>query len=309
MGEPTIVTLIASATEIVCALGLRDRLIGVSHECDFPPDIAGLPVLSAPKVSPAAPGREIDRQVREIVRDGLSVYRVRVDELERLRPGLIVTQDHCEVCAVSLQDIEQALCVIDLPETRVCSLHPQDLGEVTTDFMRVAQAAGVPARGDQLAEGFRDRLRALRARFDGLPRRRVVCLEWLEPPMVAGGWIPELVRAAGGEPLIVDSALGFKTVTWDDVAAADPDLVAIFPCGFSVGRTLEEMRADVVRGGLSRVPAVRRGRCRVLDGNAYFNRPGPRLADSAELLAGLFHPERAADLARRSEAASVVWRP
>lgn len=309
MSEPTIVTLIASATEIVCALGLRDRLIGVSHECDFPPDIVGLPVLSSPKVSPAAPGREIDRQVREIVRDGLSVYRVRVDALERLRPGLIVTQDHCEVCAVSLQDVEAALCAIELPDTRVCSLHPRDLAEVLADFVRVAEAAGVPARGDQLVREFRDRLGVLRERVEGLPARRVVCLEWLEPPMVAGGWIPELVRAAGGEPLIVDSADGFRTVTWDDVATADPELVAIFPCGFSVGRTLEELRQESVRGGLSQVRAVRMGQCRVLDGNAYFNRPGPRLADSAELLAGLFHPEGTGDLVRRSDVASVVWRP
>lgn len=309
MGHPTIVTLIASATEIVCALGLRNRLIGISHECDFPPDIAGLPVLSSPKVSPAAPGREIDRQVREIVRDGLSVYRVRVDELERLRPGLIVTQDHCEVCAVSLHDVEEALCAIDLPETRVCSLHPRDLAEVLSDFTRVGDAAGVAERGDQLAEAFRNRLRVLRARIDGLPRRRVVCLEWLEPPMVAGGWIPELVQAAGGEALIVDSPDAFRTVTWNDIAAADPELVAIFPCGLSVGRTLQEMHAESVQVGLSQVPAVERGECRVLDGNAYFNRPGPRLADSAELLAGLFHPERFPDLARRAEVASVAWRP
>jgi len=309
MAEPRIATLIASATEIVCALGLRDRLVGISHECDFPPDIVGLPVLSSPKVSPDAPGREIDRRVREILRDGLSVYRVRVEELERLRPDLIVTQDHCEVCAVSLRDVEDALCAIDLPGTRVCSLHPRDLADVCSDFTHVASAAGFEERGDELVAAFQRRLGALALREASLPAPRVVCLEWLEPPMVAGGWIPELVRLAGGEPLIVDSPDTFRTVTWGDVERAKPDVIAIFPCGFSIPRTLDEMRAESIRDGLSRVGAVVRGECRILDGNAYFNRPGPRLADSAELLAGLFHPVSFPEFARRADVASVVWRP
>jgi iron complex transport system substrate-binding protein len=306
--RPRIVTLIASATEIVCALGLRDQLIGVSHECDYPPDIGGLPVLSAPKVKAERPSGEIDLRVREILRDGLSVYRVRVSELERLRPDLIVTQDHCEVCAVSLRDVEDALCAIHLPGTDVCSLHPKDLGDVARDFMRVAEAAGVPKRGSALVERFAQRLDVLRAATAGARRPRVVCLEWLDPPMVAGGWMPELVRAAGGDPLIVDAPERFKAVTWEDVASAEPDLVVVFPCGFSIARTLEELANDQVARGLAGVSASTAGRCRVLDGNAYFNRPGPRLADSAELLAGLFHPGQFPDLATRSEAASVVWR-
>lgn len=305
---PSIATLIASATEIVCALGLRSQLIGVSHECDYPPDIAGLPVLSAPKLDPQLRSGDIDRRVREILREGLSVYRVRVDALERLRPDLIVTQDHCEVCAVSLRDVEEALCAIDLPDTKVCSLHPKDLADVRRDFVRVADAAGVPDRGRALVERFTSRLEGLRASTSGARPARVICLEWLDPPMVAGGWMPELVRAAGGEPLIVEGPDRFRSVTWDDVVACDPDLLAVFPCGFSITRTLQELGREGIRDGLAAVPATAAGRCRVLDGNAYFNRPGPRLADSAELLAGLVHADRRPDLAARSEAASVVWR-
>ena len=149
---PTIVSLIASATEIACALGLRERMVGRSHECDYPADIETLPVLSNPKVDPTQTSGDIDRAVREIVRDGLSVYRVRVDELERLRPGLILTQDHCEVCAVSLSDVEDALCRLTLEETSVCSLHPNNLQDVVRDFQLVALAMrSRPSRASGIA--------------------------------------------------------------------------------------------------------------------------------------------------------------
>lgn len=307
--RPHIVTLIASATEIVCALGLRDHLVGISHECDYPPDVHGLPVLSAPKVDPALPGTEIDAEVRRIVREGLSVYRVDVAGLERLAPDLVVTQDHCEVCAVSLRDVEDALCALSLPDTRVCSLHPSTLDDVRRDFQRVADAAGVPERGVELRARFDARLEQLAARTRALPAPRVICLEWLTPPMVAGGWMPDLVRIAGGEPCIVTDATSFRTVTWDDIAAADPDVVAILPCGFTIDRTLEELADTTLASRLGALRATREGRCLLMDGNAYFNRPGPRIADSAELLAGALHPTACADLAARYAHAMRPWSP
>ncbi len=310
MAPPTrIVTLIASATEIVCALGLREHLIGISHECDFPPDVRGLPVLSAPKLDPSRPGREVDAEVRRIVREGLSVYRVNVDALERLAPDLIVTQDHCEVCAVSLKDVEDALCSLTLPETRVCSLHPSTLDDVRRDFQRVANAAGVPERGAELRARFDAQLDHLAARTRVLGAPRVVCLEWLSPPMVAGGWMPDLVRIARGEPCLVTDASSFRTVTWDDIAAANPDVVAIFPCGYGIEKTLEELADPALASHLRSLGAVRDGRCFVLDGNAYFNRPGPRIADSAELLAAALHPRECADLAQRYADAMTIWSP
>jgi iron complex transport system substrate-binding protein len=307
--EPRVVSLIASATEIVAALGMGDRLVGISHECDYPPEVLDRPRLSAPKIDPGVPSGEIDRSVRELVRDGLSVYRVDVEALERLRPDVIVTQDHCEVCAVSLSDVENAVCSLDLPNTRVCSLHPGVLEDVRRDFRRVASSLGVPERGEALVAHFDTRLVDVRRRLEqaGSAPARVVMLEWLAPPMVAGGWMPELARAAGAEPLIVEEAGRFSQVEWDDVVAADPDVVIVLPCGFDVSRSLEEMRRPEVATALRRMQAVREGRCFVLDGNAYFNRPGPRLADSAELLAAVLHPDVFPEVLARLTETWAVW--
>jgi len=305
---PTIVSLIASATEIACALGLRERLVGRSHECDYPADIGALPVLSAPKVDPTQKSGDIDRTVREIVRDGLSVYRVRVDELERLSPGLILTQDHCEVCAVSLSDVEDALCQLTLEATSVCSLHPNDLKDVVRDFRQVADAAGVPSRGDELACRFEDGLARIAERTRDVDARPTVALvEWLDPPMVAGGWMPELARIAGGEPVIVETPETFKTVTWADIVRADPDMVIVLPCGYRLEQSLTELEEDAASAGLRTVPAVQRGQCFVADGNAFFNRPGPRLLDSAAILASILHPTLFADEGARHTDAFVRW--
>lgn len=303
-----VVTLIASATEIVAALGFADHLVGISHECDHPPEVLDLPRLSAPKIDPTGTSAEIDRDVREILRDGLSVYRVDVAELERLRPDVIVTQDHCEVCAVSLADVERCLSALDLPDTQVCSLHPEELEDVRSDMRKVAAALGAAERGERLVAEFDARLRGVAERTAGASERpRVVLLEWLAPPMVAGGWIPELARIAGAEPLIVDQPHRFSEVGWEELATADPDWVLVHPCGFEVSRTILELGEPRVAEGMRRIRAVREGRCRVLDGNAYFNRPGPRLADSAELLASVLHPQLLADRAERYVGVVAEW--
>ena len=296
---PSIVSLIPSATEIVCALGLRQQLVGVSHECDFPEGVRGLPVLSAPKLDPSLPSGEIDRAVRALLETALSVYRVDLARLAELRPDLIVTQSQCEVCAVPLAEVDSACAQLGLEATMVCSLSPTGLDEVLEDFRRVAQAADVIARGEALVSQVRARFDALRASTAGQRRPRVALIEWLDPPMIAGGWMPELLRIAGGEPVIVDEPRRFAQVTWSDVAAADPDVVVLLPCGFDVARTLRELSAPEIAQPLRRLPATGRGRTLVVDGNAYFNRPGPRLAESAELLAGV--------VAGRDEPRARVW--
>jgi len=306
--EPTIISLLASATEIVCALDLRHRLIGRSHECDYPNDLATLPVLSAPKVDPSNISGEIDRQVRDVVRDGLSVYDIRVAELERLKPDLIVTQDQCEVCAVSLTDVEGALCQVTLKDTKICTLHPNNISDVTADFQRVADASGVPERGRELVDAFARRLADIEQRAAGaVSRPRVAMIEWVDPVMVAGGWIPELVRVAGCEPVIVESPEAFKTVEWSEIVAADPDIVVILPCGYELSKTLGELDDEVLAAALESIPAVQRGKCFVADGNAYFNRPGPRLADSAEILGAISHPGLFPDALARYRDCFVKW--
>ncbi len=299
----SIVSLIASATEIVCALGLRERLAGVSHECDYPEDVCGLPVLSEPKVEPRLPGRDIDRAVRDLVREGLSVYRVRVEVLEKLRPDLIVTQDQCQVCAVSLKEVEAACSALTLKETRICSLHPESLSDILADFRRVGEAAGVPDRAAALARAFEARLDALSRAVGGLARPRVACVEWLDPPMVAGGWIPEIAEIAGGEPVIVTKPAQFRAVTWEEIDAADADVVVLMPCGFTIRKTLEDLRDERIAAPVRRLRAAKEGRCFIADGNAHFNRPGPRIADSAEILGSLLHP----DHCPRRQGAVVRW--
>jgi iron complex transport system substrate-binding protein len=292
--SPRVVSLIPSGTEIVAALGFADHLVGVSHCCDHPPSVRGLPVLSESKVDPAGPGQDIDRGVRELIRDGLSVYRVREDAFQAARPDVVVTQDHCEACAVSLSDVEEAVRGFGLPGTRVCSLNPHDLGAVEDDFRAVAAALRVPERGGALVRDFRRRIERVRALAEGVPRVRVALVEWLHPPMVAGGWMPELAWAAGAEPLLVQEPGAFLEIGWQTLADADPDVVILLPCGFDVGRTLDEIDRDPgLRRAFATVPALCRGDAWVVDGDAYFNRPGPRLADSAELLLAILHPERA----------------
>lgn len=294
-----VASLIPSGTEIVSALGMADTLVGRSHCCDWPPEVIDLPVLSRPKVDPRWSGAEIDRVVREIMSSGASVYDILMDPLLAAAPDVVITQDHCDACAVSLAEVQQAVACADLAGATICALHPHDLAAVCRDFLRVADALGVPERGHDLADRFMGRISALRDRFAGREKPRVVLVEWLEPPMIAGGWIPELARAAGLEPLIVRDSSGFVEVGWGDIEAEAPDAVVILPCGFTVERTLSELGcAPIPAGALPEddalpVPLRRRPPAGVwvVDGDALFNRPGPRLADSAELLATILHAD------------------
>ena len=289
-GGPRVVSLIASGTEIVAGLGMARHLVGRSHSCDHPPGIRELPVLTEPKMDPSRASGAIDRDVRTLVEEGLSVYRIDVDALARLRPDVIVTQDHCQVCAVSLSDVEDALAALDLPGVEICSLQPTSLDDVRDDLGRVADALGVPERGRELREDVDRGLEAVRARTRGRGRPRVTLVEWLDPPMVAGHWMPELCRIAGGEPVRVTRPVLSPTVPWAEIASDDPDRVVVLPCGFDVPRSLEEMAAPAVSRGLASVEAVGEGRCTVVDGHAFMNRPGPRLVESARLLATAIHP-------------------
>lgn len=292
-----IASLLPSATEIVCALGLAERLVGISHECDFPPEIAGLPVLTEPKLDPRGTSRAIDDAVRALVRDGLSVYRIREAELRAARPDLIVTQEQCEVCAVSTAEVRTAVeTLLEAPAT-IVSLAPNRLDDVFADFTRVADAAGVTAAGAQLVAAGRERLARIERRIaHARSRPRVACLEWLDPPMIAGNWIPELVTLGGGTPVLAEAGTHSATITWEALVAAAPDVVIVMPCGFSLAQTRRELPELVARREWQALPAVRNGRAYVADGNAYLNRPGPRLIDSAELLAGLIQPGFCASL-------------
>jgi iron complex transport system substrate-binding protein len=272
-----VVTLLPSATEIVCALGREPDLVGRSHECDFPPSVKRLPALTAPKLPVDAPSAEIDRAVKSLLSQALSIYAVDAERLAALKPDLVVTQSQCDVCAVSEEDVVHALHEASGADTKIVSLAPKKLDDVFHDLVRVGEALGVADKGKSVAARLRarvDELRALTAKKQ--PRPRVACIEWLDPLMAAGNWVPEIVEAAGGENLFGIAGAHSDWLTWEQLASGKPEVIFVMPCGFDIARAKKEMPERLKELG---------ARVVIVDGNQYFNRPGPRLVDSIELLA------------------------
>jgi iron complex transport system substrate-binding protein len=279
---PRVVSLIASATEIVHALGALPWLAGRSHECDFPEAVRALPVCTAPRFAVDGDSREIDRLVKQTLAASISVYRVFDDVLERLQPTHILTQIQCEVCAVSLRDVERSVAARLASRPRIVALQPFSLADVWEDIGRVARSLELEETGARVVACLRERLRAVsNAARRGVSRPRVACIEWIEPLMPAGNWMPELVEIAGGENL--------SWKTWEDLAAGDPDVLLVMPCGFDLERAAREMHWLTGRPGWQDLRAVREHRVYAADGNQYFNRPGPRLVESAEILAEIIN--------------------
>jgi iron complex transport system substrate-binding protein len=289
--RPRVVSLIASATEIVCALGRRGWLVGRSHECDFPEDVAALPALTAPKFKVEGTSAEIDQRVQAIVREGLSVYRVDGEALKALEPDVIVTQDHCQVCAVSLSDVEAATCTWTGRPVEILSLKPDSMADVYADIRRVAAGLDAADAGEALVRGMQDRIGAVTELVAGRRPPRVAFIEWVEPLMAGGNWMPELIAAAGGDNLFGEAGKHSDWMQWGELVAADPEVIVVAPCGYGLARCLEERPLLETKPGWAKIAAVRAGRVYFADGNAYFNRPGPRLADSAEMLAQMLHAE------------------
>lgn len=287
-----VVSLIASSTEMVCALGMGDTLVGRSHECDFPEWVKRLPQVTSPKFPTDGTSYEIDQRVRAIVQEGLSVYRVDAATLDELEPDVILTQAHCEVCAVSTRDVEAAVCQMVRSRPRIVSLEPNALDDIFRGLHQVADALGVPERARALEGELRGRIDAVAARARTLPSRpTVACIEWVEPLMAAGNWMPTLVELAGGVNLFGEAGKHSPWMTFDELVARDPDVVVILPCGYDIARASQDLPYLEKRPGWRDLRAVRRGRVFVADGNQYFNRPGPRVIDSLEILAELLHPD------------------
>jgi iron complex transport system substrate-binding protein len=286
-----IVSLIASATEIISALAFEQHLVARSHECDFPLSVQKLPICTAPRFHTAGSSVEIDRRVRAIIEKSLSVYRVDSKLLQSLRPDVIITQTHCEVCAVSLQDVESAVCDWIGSRPKLVALAPNCLADVWKDIRLVAEALGVPDRGEQLVRSLQRRMDDIAAIAGVQPvRPAVACIEWIEPLMSAGNWMPELVDRAGGIHLFGLAGQHSPKLNWQQVVQADPEVILVMPCGWDIARCRQEMPVLTGKPEWPALHAVREGRVVIADGNQYFNRPGPRLVESLEILAEVLHP-------------------
>jgi iron complex transport system substrate-binding protein len=288
-----VISLLASCTEIVCALGFEARLVGRSHECDYPSSVRHLPVCTEPKFDVDGSSYDVDQRVRAVLQEALSVYRVDGDVLRELRPDLILTQTQCEVCAVSLSDVEEALRDWLGSPPDVLSLAPNCLADIWDDILSVAEALGSPARGEELVDVLKGRVEFIEARAQLVtpPWPNVACIEWIEPLMAAGNWVPELVEMAGGWNLFGKAGEHAPWLEWEELVEGDPDVIVVMPCGYDIAKTLEEMPALTSRPGWQDLKAARSGQVYLVDGNQYFNRPGPRMVDSLEILTEIFHPE------------------
>ncbi len=293
MTEHRIISLIASATEIVAALGFESQLVGRSHECDYPSTVSRLPQCSESKVDVNGSSRAIDDQVKSVLREAISVYRVHPEKLDDLQPSVIITQTQCEVCAVSLKDVEAAVCEMVSSEPEIVSCEPMCLADVWTDIRRVAEALDANEKAESLIAELQSRLKQIAEQTRALSyasKPRVACIEWIAPVMTAGNWVPELVEIAGGEDLLGVAGEHSGYFEFRKLIDLDPDLIIIMPCGFGIARAQAEMPALVAQPGWSSLRAVRGGRVYLTDGNQYFNRPGPRMVESAEILAEVFFP-------------------
>jgi len=288
---PRIVSLISSATEIVHALGQSPNQVGRSHECDFPPNVTALPVCTKPTIDIHADSREIDRSVKQRVRNALSVYEVFDEVLERLQPTHILTQTQCEVCAVSLRDVERSVASRLASRPAIVSLSPNSIADVWEDFRRVARSLDIAEHGESVVASLQARLCAISEKARAANRRqRVACIEWIEPLMAAGNWTPELIEMAGGVNLFGEAGRHSPWMSWEQLLASDPEVIVISPCGFDLERIRAEMYWLTDRAEWASLHAVRNGRVYLADGNQYFNRPGPRLVETLRILAEILDP-------------------
>jgi iron complex transport system substrate-binding protein len=300
-----ICSLLPSATEILFALGLGDQVAGVSHECDFPPEARGKPVLIKSRITHTESAAAIDRQVREFLARGESLYSVDFEMLRAIEPDLIVTQDLCHVCAATPDDLGAALSKLER-QPQVLTLNPHSLADVCADIRAVGDATDRAAEAKALVDKFESALRDVERNVAALDRPRVLCLEWLDPAYVAGHWVPEMVERAGGVDVLGQAGKPSFRVEWEAVLAAQPEVILIMPCGYSLASARAEFEALERPRGWNDLPAARNGRVFVVEASGYFSRPGPRLAEGLAILADAIHAEERVSVGRISTSKRFV---
>jgi iron complex transport system substrate-binding protein len=285
-----VASLLPSATEMVHFAGAGENLVGVTHECDYPPGVQNLPKLTSSKIGRSMTSAEIDAAIGRHLTDSGSIYALDVDLLAELSPDLILTQGLCDVCAVSMNLVEEAASTLE-SKPEIVSLNPASLGDVLEDAARIGEALGRGKETGEKIAALRERLARVEEAVAGLPRPRVGCIEWLDPPFSAGHWVPEVVRLAGGEERYSGPGEPSVRLSWDEVFGATPEVLVLMPCGFGVERTIHEARALPEVPGWDELPAVKNGRVWAVDANSYFSRPAPRLMEGVEILTPILHPE------------------
>jgi iron complex transport system substrate-binding protein len=293
MSSQKIISLLPAATEIVCALGLEESLVGRSHECDFPVSVKRLPVCSEANFPDNLSSAAIDIKVKELLNDALSVYTVKRGIIKQLAPDVVITQAQCEVCAVSLKEVEEALEDYLDKQAHIVSLQPNSLEDIFNNIREVATTLNATTKGDQLIEDLQERVDIIRHKLKFIENKpTIACIEWLEPMMVSGNWVPQLVGIAGGTSVLAEAGKHSPFIQWADVQLHDPEVIIVMPCGFSIERTLREIDILLQLPGFTELRAVKNNRFYIADGNQYFNRPGPRIVDSIEILAEIIHPKQ-----------------
>jgi iron complex transport system substrate-binding protein len=288
-----VVSLLPSATEIVYSLGLGDSLVGVTDECDHPPEAVTKPVVSRSALAQGRPlpALEIDRAVRGKLDEKQPLYVLDVDLLRREQPDVVLTQDLCRVCAVPTGQVQAALDKLGLPDAKVISLDPNTLDEVIAQIEVVGKLLERADEAAELAASLRARIARVKEIAVRLPQLNVFCLEWSDPPFAAGHWVPEMVEAAGGLPVLAEKGRPSREIAWHEVRVAGPEVVVFMPCGYYLEEAEEESRTFVQHPELRETPAARNGNVFAVDATSYFSRPGPRIVDGLEILAWALHPD------------------
>jgi iron complex transport system substrate-binding protein len=293
MPAERIITLLPAATEIVCALGLESQLVGRSHECDYPETVKQLPVCSYDRIGANLSSLGIDRQVKQLLTNALSVYEVNAEQIKQLQPDVIITQDQCAACAISLPEVEQALANELEKPARIISLKPDSLADIMGNITEIAHALNATLFANTLIEDLQERVDLIQHKLKFVENKpTVACIEWLEPLMVSGNWVPELVTIAGGIPVMAEAGKHSPYVQWEDLRLQDPEVIVLMACGFSIERTLKEIDLLLQLPNFTDLQAVKNKRLYLADGNQYFNRPGPRIVDSIEILAEIIYPKQ-----------------
>jgi iron complex transport system substrate-binding protein len=303
-----IVSLLPSATEIVYALGLGDELVGVSHECDYPSDAKTKPIVSTSSLSPALRSDQVHRSVSEHHHSSHSLYNIDEPLLRKVNPDVILTQELCSVCAVPVSQVREATRILAGP-CRIVSLEPNNLQQILDTILAVGEVAGRNAEAHALVAELENRIARVAFTASTAPTRpRVFCMEWMDPPMAGGHWMPEMVRLAGGVDNLGEDGKPSTVIAWQRVVEYAPEIVVIMPCGYKIPRSLAEVDQLAAREGWYDLPAVRESRVYIVDSPAYFSRPGPRIVQGLEILAEIIHPGLFSGLIPREAAVKLNWR-